>query len=151
MQVGDKVEDFELPDETGTKRKLSEFLHDGPVVLFFYPAAMTYGCTKESCHFRDLASEFKAAGGQRVGISADTVEKQKQFSDKHSFDYPLLADTDRTVAEQFGVKRGGFSISPTKRSTFVIDTDSTVIAVISSEVSMNKHADKALEVLSARK
>jgi peroxiredoxin Q/BCP len=150
MDVGDKVEDFELPDETGTKRKLSDFLRDGPVVLFFYPAAMTYGCTKESCHFRDLAAEFKAVGGQRVGISADTVEKQKQFSDKHDFDYPLLADTDRTVAEQFGVKRGGFSISPTKRSTFVIDTDSTVLATISSEVSMNKHADKALEVLRAR-
>jgi len=150
MQVGDTVEDFELPDETGAKRKLSDFLRDGPVVLFFYPAAMTYGCTKESCHFRDLAAEFKAAGGQRVGISADTVEKQKQFSDKHDFDYPLLADTDRTVAEQFGVKRGGFSISPTKRSTFVIDTDSKVIGVISSEVSMNKHADKALEVLNAR-
>ena len=151
MQVGDTVEDFELPDETGTKRKLSEFLRDGPVVLFFYPAAMTYGCTKESCHFRDLASEFKAVGGQRVGISADSVEKQKQFSEKHDFDYPLLADTDRTVAEQFGVKRGGFSISPTKRTTFVIDTDSKVIAVISSEVSMNKHADKALEVLSGRR
>ena len=150
MQVGDTVEDFELPDETGAKRKLSDFLRDGPVVLFFYPAAMTYGCTKESCHFRDLAAEFKAAGGQRVGISADTVEKQKQFSDKHDFDYPLLADTDRTVAEQFGVKRGGFSISPTKRATFVIDTDSKVIGVISSEVSMNKHADKALEVLNAR-
>ena len=146
MRVGDKVEDFELPDETGTRRKLSEFLSEGPVVLFFYPAAMTYGCTKESCHFRDLAGEFKEAGGQRVGISADTVEKQKQFSDKHSFDYPLLADTERTVAEQFGVKRG-FGPVPTKRSTFVIGTDSTVLAVINSEVSMNKHADKALEAL----
>jgi peroxiredoxin Q/BCP len=149
MQTGDKVADFELPDETGTPRKLSEFLSDGPVVLFFYPAAMTYGCTKESCHFRDLANEFKEAGGQRVGISADTVEKQKAFSDKHSFDYPLLADTDRTVAEMFGVKRG-IGITPTKRSTFVIDTDSKILAVINSEISMNKHADKALEVLRAR-
>ena len=149
MRAGDKVADFELPDEDGTPRKLSTFLKDGPVVLFFYPAAMTYGCTKESCHFRDLATEFKEAGGQRVGISADTVEKQKAFSDKHSFDYPLLADTDRVVAEQFGVKRG-FGISPTKRATFVIDTDSSVLAVINSEVSMNKHADKALAVLRSR-
>ena len=150
MQTGDKVDDFELPDETGTPRRLSELLKDGPVVLFFYPAAMTYGCTKESCHFRDLASEFAAAGAQRVGISGDTVEKQKAFSDKHQFDYPLLADTDRTVAELFGVKRGGFSISPTKRSTFVIDTDRKVIGVISSEVNMNKHADAALAVLKDR-
>jgi peroxiredoxin Q/BCP len=149
VQKGDTVDDFELPDETGTPRKLSDFLKDGPVVLFFYPAAMTYGCTKESCHFRDLATEFQEAGGQRVGISGDTVEKQKAFSDKHSFDYPLLADTDRAVADQFGVKRG-FGITPTKRATFVIDTDSTVLAVINSEVNMNKHADKALEALRAR-
>jgi peroxiredoxin Q/BCP len=149
VQKGDTVDDFELPDETGTPRKLSDFLKDGPVVLFFYPAAMTYGCTKESCHFRDLATEFKEAGGQRVGISGDTVEKQKAFSDKHSFDYPLLADTDRAVAERFGVKRG-FGITPTKRATFVIDTDSKVLAVINSEVNMNKHADKALDVLRAR-
>jgi peroxiredoxin Q/BCP len=149
VKTGDKVADFELPDETGTPRKLSEFLRDGPVVLFFYPAAMTPGCTKESCHFRDLGTEFKEAGGQRVGISADTVEKQKAFSDKHAFDYPLLADTGRAVAEQFGVKRG-FGISPTKRSTFVIDTDSTVLAVINSEINMSKHADKALEVLRSR-
>jgi peroxiredoxin Q/BCP len=149
VRTGDKVDDFELPDETGTTRKLSDFLLDGPVVLFFYPAAMTLGCTKESCHFRDLATEFKEAGGQRVGISADTVEKQKEFSDKHSFDYPLLADTDRKVAEQFGVRRG-FGISPTKRSTFVIDTDSAVLAVINSEISMNTHADKALKALRER-
>jgi peroxiredoxin Q/BCP len=149
MKVGDKVEDFELPDETGTPRTLSGLLANGPVVLFFYPAALTYGCTKESCHFRDLKAEFEAAGAQRVGISADAVEKQKKFSDKHGFDYPLLSDVDRTVAEQFGVKRG-FSITPVKRSTFVIDTDATVLAVIHSEVSMNQHADRALAALRER-
>ena len=149
MKTGDHVADFELPDETGTPRKLSDLLKDGPVVLFFYPAAMTYGCTKESCHFRDLKAEFEAVGAQRVGISADAVEKQKQFSDKHGFDYPLLSDVDRTVAEQFGVKRG-FSITPVKRSTFVIDTDATLLAVIHSEVSMNQHADRALAALRER-
>jgi peroxiredoxin Q/BCP len=150
MKVGDKVADFELPDETGTPRTLSALLEGGPVVLFFYPAAMTYGCTKESCHFRDLKAEFEAVGAQRVGISADGVEKQRAFSDKHGFDYPLLSDEDRTVAEQFGVKRGGFSITPVKRSTFVIDTDSTVLAVINSEVGMNQHADRALAALRDR-
>jgi peroxiredoxin Q/BCP len=150
LSAGDKAPDFELPDETGTNRRLSDLVADGPVVLFFYPAAMTTGCTRESCHFRDLAAEFAAVGAQRVGISRDTVEKQKQFSDKHSFDYPLLSDVDRTVAEAYGVKRGGISITPVKRSTFVIDKDMTVLSVIASEVNMNKHADKALEVLKAR-
>ena len=149
MKRGDSAPDFELPDETGTKRKLSDLLADGPVVLFFYPAAMTYGCTKESCHFRDLKSEFEAVGAQRVGISADSVDKQHQFSEKHSFDYPLLSDEDRTVAEAFGVKRG-FGPLPNKRVTFVIDTDRRILDVISSEVRMNTHADQALDVLRAR-
>ena len=64
MEKGDLVPDFELPDEDGVPRKLSDLAASGPVVLFFYPAAMTYGCTKESCHFRDLAAEFKAVGQQ---------------------------------------------------------------------------------------
>jgi peroxiredoxin Q/BCP len=146
MQVGDQVPDFELPDQTGTPRRLSDLLAAGPVVLFFYPAAMTSGCTRESCHFRDLKAEFDALGAQRVGISADSVEKQLQFSDKHGFDYPLLSDPDRRVAEMFGVKRS-ISLLKVKRSTFVIDTDRTVIAVINSEINMNAHADKALAVL----
>jgi peroxiredoxin Q/BCP len=150
MNTGDFVSDFELPDETGTPRRLSDFLSKGPVVLFFYPAAMTYGCTKESCHFRDLKADFEKAGGQRVGISADPVEKQKRFSDKHGFDFPLLSDLGREVAEMFGVKRGGISITPVKRSTFVIDSNSKVLAVIHSEVNMNQHAERALEVLRSR-
>ena len=149
MQAGGRVPDFELPDQTGTPRRLSTLLADGPVVLFFYPAAMTYGCTKESCHFRDLKAEFEAVGAQRVGISADPVDKQLQFAQKHDFDYPLLSDVDRSVAEQFGVKRG-ISLLKVKRSTFVIDTDRTLLAEIRSEVSMSAHADKALKVLAER-
>lgn len=146
--VGDVVQDFELPDETGTPRRLSEFLAGGPVVLFFYPAAMTRGCTAESCHFRDLAAEFTALGATRVGISRDPVAKQAEFSKLHGFDYPLLSDADGAVAQQFGVKRrvplGPLSM---KRMTFVIGTDQRVIEVIHSEVSMNEHADRALRAL----
>jgi peroxiredoxin Q/BCP len=149
MQKGDVVPDFELPDQTGTKRKLSELLADGPVVLFFYPAAMTYGCTKESCHFRDLDAEFTAVGARRVGISADTVVKQKQFDEKESLGFTLLSDPDRVVAEQMGVKRS-VSFLKVKRVTFVIDTDRTVLDVLRSEVSMSSHADKALAVLKER-
>jgi peroxiredoxin Q/BCP len=149
MQPGDVVGDFELPDETGTPRRLTELLTHGPVVLFFYPAAMTSGCTKESCHFRDLKAEFEAAGAQRVGISADGVDKQLKFSEKHSFDYPLLSDKDRTVAQSLGVKKM-FVIGPNKRTTFVIDTDRKILAVIDSQTNMNVHADQALEALQAR-
>ncbi|HXW38551.1 MAG TPA: peroxiredoxin [Acidimicrobiales bacterium] len=147
VQPGDAVPDFELPDEDGRPRRLSELSDGHPVVLFFYPAALTYGCTKESCHFRDLAAEFEAVGARRVGISADPVEKQKRFSDKHRFDYPLLSDADGEVATLFGVRKGLGGLSPTKRATFVIGPDLRVTDVIRSEVRMNVHADRALEAL----
>jgi hypothetical protein len=83
MQRGDRAPDFELPDEAGHPRRLSEMLRAGPVVLFFYPRAMTSGCTAEACHFRDLRAEFEKVGAQRIGISVDPVSKQKQFSAKH--------------------------------------------------------------------
>lgn len=150
MRIGDEVPDFELPDQGGVPRRFSTLLEAGPVVLFFYPAAMTAGCTKEACHFRDLAAEFAAAGVQRVGISRDDVAKQKQFSDKHSFDYPLLSDADGAVAEIFGVKRGRLvsGFLPVKRWTFAIGTDRRVVAAIHSEVNMDTHADQALRSLS---
>ncbi|WP_273634137.1 peroxiredoxin [Streptomyces muensis] len=146
LKTGDKVEDFALPDETGTTRSLTELLAEGPVVLFFYPAALTPGCTAEACHFRDLAAEFAAVGARPVGISADTVERQQEFADRHTLGMTLLSDTDGTVREQFGVARG-FSLAPTKRVTFVIGQDRTVLEVVRSELRMNTHADRALAAL----
>ncbi|MFE2754217.1 peroxiredoxin [Actinosynnema sp. NPDC059335] len=149
MKPGDQAPDFTLPDQDGVDRTLSDLLADGPVVLFFYPAAMTAGCTAESCHFRDLAAEFAQVGAQRVGISPDPVRRQREFADRHGFDYPLLSDDAGGVAARFGVKRR-FGPLPVKRHTFVIDTDRTVIEVIKSEFAMAAHADKALEVLRRR-
>jgi peroxiredoxin Q/BCP len=150
MKPGDVVDDFELPDETGEPRTLTGLLAEGPVVLFFYPAAMTPGCTAEACHFRDVVAELAEAGARPVGISADPVGKQKEFADRHSLGYPLLSDQSGEVRARFGVKRS-VALMPTKRQTFVIDTDRTVLAVVKSEVRMNTHADKALEALRARR
>ncbi|GAA1831665.1 peroxiredoxin BcpB [Luedemannella flava] len=148
LTAGDVVDDFELPDETGTPRRLSGFLESGPVVLFFYPAAMTRGCTAESCHFRDLAKEFTEVGAVRVGISRDSVERQKRFSDKHGFDYPLLSDVDGVVADLFGVRRklplGPLSM---RRLTFVIGVDRVILGVLDSQLNMDAHADGALRIL----
>lgn len=150
VNVGDKIEDFELPDESGAPRRLSELLADGPIVLFFYPAALTPGCTAEACHFRDLAAEFAAVGARPVGISGDSVDRQQEFAQSHTLGMPLLSDADGTVRELFGVKRG-FSMMPTKRVTFVIAQDRTVLEVVTSELRMNTHADRALEALRAHK
>lgn len=149
VDTGAVVPDFELPDQDGVPRRLSTLLADGPVVLFFYPVAMTPGCTREACHFRDLAAEFTQAGVQRVGISRDSVDRQKRFAEMHTFDYPLLSDTDGKVAAIFDVKRGGLlgKVAATKRHTFAIDTDRRVVAVITSETNMEVHADQALAAL----
>ncbi|MFF0559817.1 peroxiredoxin [Streptomyces sp. NPDC020472] len=146
MNVGDLVEDFTLPDETGAPRSLTGLLSEGPVVLFFYPAALTPGCTAEACHFRDLAAEFRAVGALPVGISSDGVERQQEFAERHSLGYPLLSDTDGAIRERFGVRRG-FSLAPTKRVTFVIGQDRRVREVVRSELRMSAHADRALAAL----
>lgn len=173
MIAGDKAPDFTLYDHTGRPRRLSELLSDGPVVLFFFPLASSPICTAQACHFRDLSSEFATVGAQRVGISTDTVDKQAHFAQQRSFDYPLLSDADGVVSELFGVRRGRLAklrksvvareaarrgrrgrharrrgllgrLMPVRRATFVIDTDRTVLKVISSELRASVHADQTL-------
>ncbi len=151
VNTGDKAPDFALPDQFGTVRSLDELLADGPIVLFFYPAANTPVCTAEACHFRDLSADFAAAGASRVGISTDDMQTQAGFASAQEIDYPLLSDADSAVAARFGVKRGLLGkLAPVKRKTFVIDTDRTILGVISSEFKANAHADEALQVLARR-
>ena len=146
LAPGDVAPDFALPDQTGSIVRLSELLAKGPVVLFFYPAAMSTGCTAEACNFRDLAAEFAQAGAQRLGISGDSVDRQQRFAEQNSFDYPLVSDAHHEVAAAYGVKRR-FGPVPVKRATFVIGPDGLIVNVISSELRMNKHADEALQIV----
>jgi len=170
MIAGDTAPDFTLLDHTGRPRRLSDFLSQGPVVLFFFPIASSPMCTAQACHFRDLSSEFASVGAHRVGISTDTVDKQAHFAQQRSFDYPLLSDVDGVVSELFGVRRGRLAklresvvarergrrgghsrrrgllgrLLPVRRTTFVIDTDRTVLKVVSSEMRASVHADQTL-------
>jgi peroxiredoxin Q/BCP len=170
MIAGEKAPDFTLYDHTGRPRALSVLLSDGPVVLFFFPLASSPICTAQACHFRDLSNEFVTVGAQRVGISTDTVDKQAHFAQQRSFDYPLLSDADGVVSELFGVRRGRLAklrrsvvareatrrgrhtrrrgllarLLPVRRTTFVIDTDRTVLKVVSSELRASVHADQTL-------
>lgn len=177
MIAGDKAPDFTLYDHTGRPRTLSTLLAAGPVVLFFFPLASSPICTAQACHFRDLSAEFARVGAQRVGISTDTVTRQAHFARQRSFDYPLLSDADSVVSELFGVRRGRLAklrrsvgtreesrrgrhtrrrgllarVLPVRRTTFVIDTDRTVLKVIANEVRASVHADEALRFLSTHK
>jgi thioredoxin-dependent peroxiredoxin len=170
MIVGEKAPNFTLWDHTGEPRTLAGLLTDGPVVLFFFPIASSPICTAQACHFRDLSHEFARVGAQRVGISTDTVDRQAHFAQQRSFDYPLLSDADGVVSELFGVRRGRLAklrkrivareaarfgrhtrrrgllgrLMPVRRTTFVIDTDRTVLKVVANEVRASVHADQAL-------
>jgi thioredoxin-dependent peroxiredoxin len=145
-------------------------------VLFFFPLASSPICTAQACHFRDLSDEFARVGAQRVGISTDTVDKQAHFAQQRAFDYPLLSDADGVVSEMFGVRRGRLAklrrsivarqgagrgrhsrrrgllarLLPVRRTTFVIDTDRTVLKVVSSELRASVHADQTLWFLENR-
>ncbi|MGW4718591.1 peroxiredoxin [Nocardia sp. NPDC004260] len=151
MQQGQLAPDFELPDQSGTSRSLDALLADGPLVLFFFPAANTPVCTAEACHFRDLSAEFAALGATCVGISTDNVDTQAGFAEKQRLGYPLLSDADGAVAAKFGVKRGLLGkLAPVKRQTFVIDTDRTIRKIITGELRAAVHADEALNYLRNR-
>lgn len=147
LRPGDTAPEFTLDDQSGQPVTLSQELEAGPVVLFFYPRAMTPGCTAESCHFRDLRDEFEQLGARAMGISADSMDRQAEFDRRNSLGLTLLSDPDRAVARQFGVKRLGPLLN--RRATFVIDTDRRVLAAFSSELNMDAHADRALQTLRA--
>ncbi|WP_052666946.1 peroxiredoxin [Nitriliruptor alkaliphilus] len=145
---GQRLPDLDVTLHTGEVTTLGKLAADGPLVVFFYPKAFTGGCTAEACHFRDLAAEFAAVGANRVGVSRDDVATQARFAESHGFDYPLLADPAGAVAKAFGAKRPGPLWS--KRQTFVVDTDLTLLGAINSETDMERHADEALELLRQR-
>jgi thioredoxin-dependent peroxiredoxin len=148
LAIGQQVPDVTATTHDGRTVRLSELAGDGPVVVFFYPKAFTGGCTAEACHFRDLGAEFVEVGATRVGVSRDDVATQARFAAEHDVDYPLLADPDGTVAKVFGAKRPGPLMS--KRQTFVVDRDLTLLGRISSELNMERHADEALALLRQR-
>lgn len=120
---------FTLPDQDGNPVSLKDLL-GAPLILFFYPAAMTPGCTTEACDFRDSYDELLEAGYQVVGISPDAPERNKQFREKEGLPFPLLSDPNHKVAEAFGAwgpkKNYGREYEGLIRSTFFIDTDGTI-------------------------
>ncbi len=120
---------FTLLDQDEKEVSL-ETLRGGPVILFFYPEAMTPGCTTEACDFRDSLAPLQAAGYTVLGISRDLPEKLRRFRERDGLDYPLLSDPDRTVHEQYGAwgekTNYGKVVEGVIRSTFVIDADGRI-------------------------
>jgi peroxiredoxin Q/BCP len=129
LAPGDKAPDFELPDADGAPVRLSSRRGER-VVVYFYPAAMTPGCTKEACDFLDSLSALNAAGVRVLGISKDAPAKLARFRDRDSLTFPLLSDPDLAVHRAYGAygekKLYGKAVVGVIRSTIVVGPDGTV-------------------------
>jgi len=149
LKEGDVAPEIRLDTDSGDTFKLSS-LKGKTVVLYFYPKADTPGCTAESCDFRDNISRFKKKGVEVIGISPDKVEKQAKFKAKYDLTFPLLADVDHKVAEDYGVwqlkKNYGKEYMGIVRSTFVIDKEGK-IAKIFPKVKVDGHVDAVYAAL----
>jgi peroxiredoxin Q/BCP len=129
LSAGDPAPDFTLDDADGNKVSLAD--HRGrKVIVYFYPAASTPGCTKEACDFRDNLSELEGSNYAVVGISPDKPAKLAKFRDAERLTFPLLSDPDRTVLEAYGTygekKMYGKTTMGVIRSTFVVDPDGKI-------------------------
>jgi len=145
VSVGDIAPDFEAIAHTGEKVRLSQF-RGKVVVLYFYPRAMTPGCTREGIRFNELLEEFEKLGAVILGVSTDPPEKNKRFAEKHGFRFLLLSDPEGEVAEKYGVLRVTRSgRKSAERTTFIIDRDGVVRKVLRNIRPAEKHADLALE------
>jgi len=125
LDVGKPAPEFELPDQQGQLHSLEDY-RDQWVVLYFYPKDETPGCTTEACEFRDNIFAYRELNAQILGVSLDDVESHRKFAENHGLPFPLLADTEGTTADAYGVKTKMMGWTVAKRQTFLIDPDGNV-------------------------
>lgn len=144
LSPGDRAPDFTLPDADGNPVSLADY-RGRKVVVYFYPAASTPGCTKQACDFRDNLAELTGAGIDVIGISPDKPTKLAKFRDAEGLNFPLLSDPDRTVLTEWGAfgekTMYGKKVTGVIRSTFLVDTDG-VIEVAQYNVRATGHVAK---------
>jgi thioredoxin-dependent peroxiredoxin len=149
LEIGKKAPDFTLLDQDGNKVKLSDF-KGKTVVVFFYPKAMTPGCTREACDFRDEVEAFRKKKVVVLGISKDKPASQKKFQEKYELPFPLLADDGLEVQKAWGVwgKKNmyGKMVEGTIRTTVVVGPDGKVVQVF-PKVKVDGHVTSVLEAL----
>jgi peroxiredoxin Q/BCP len=143
--VGDRAPDFDLPAADGSRLRLADLLDRGPLVLYFYPADNTPGCTAEACSFRDAYAAFTDAGAQVLGVSSDSAASHAGFAQKHRLPFPLASDPGGAARKAYGVPRA-LGLLP-GRVTYVIDRTGIVRSVFNSMFAPQKHVERALEVI----
>jgi peroxiredoxin Q/BCP len=155
MQAGDVVADFTLQNQDGVSVSLSDYAAK-PVVLFFYPRADTPGCTLESCGFRDIFKKFQKAGIVVLGVSRDTVAKQKKFKDKYDLPYDLLADPEMELIKRYDLLKKktmyGKPVTGVERTTYLISADTGKgqrLLHVFAKVTPAGHAEEVFALLKA--
>jgi peroxiredoxin Q/BCP len=139
LKVGTHAPAFSLPDDQGNKRTLAEFLKKGPVIVYFYPADFTPGCTKEACSIRDLHNDIVKSGLQIVGISPQSPESHARFRETHKLPFPLLADEEKNVVKLYDVN-GPLGIG-VRRATFLIDKDGVIQDAVLADMFIGEHTE----------
>ena len=139
LKSGQKAPEFQLENDKGQDISLGELLKNGPLILYFYPADFTPGCTAEACSIRDIHSDIQSVGLQVAGVSPQDADSHARFRDKHDLPFELLCDPDKSVARAYDVD-GPFGVG-VRRATFLIDEDGTIRDAVLADVMINKHAD----------
>jgi peroxiredoxin Q/BCP len=146
IKTGDKAPDFKLRLKDGSETTLHALLEKKAAVVYFYPKDDTPGCTVEACSFRDSYEDFKDAGAEVIGISADSEKSHVQFASKYNLPFTLISDGDGKLRDAFGVPRSMFGLLP-GRVTYVIDRAGVVRHVFDSQIGVKRHTSEALETL----
>ncbi|CAN8268365.1 unnamed protein product [Cochlearia groenlandica] len=144
---GQAAPDFTLNDQTGKPVSLKKY-KGKPVVVYFYPADESPGCTKQACAFRDSYEKFKKAGAEVIGISADDSASHKAFASKYKLPYTLLSDEGNKVRKDWGVPGDLFGALP-GRQTYVLDKNGVVQLIYNNQFQPEKHIDETLKFLKA--
>ncbi len=139
--------DFQAPDQDGHSVTLAGLLSRGALVLYFYPADFTPGCTREACFIRDQHAELATAGLQVVGVSPQAADSHKRFAQKHALPFTLLADTDKALAHAYGVL-APFGLG-VRRATFLIGTDGIIQDTLRADFRIRWHEDFIRRALAA--
>jgi peroxiredoxin Q/BCP len=139
IKSGERAPEFTLPDETATDRSLTELLSSGAIVLYFYPADFTPGCTRQACVLRDLHTDIQRAGLRVVGISPQSPQTHAKFKAKYQLPFVLLSDAQKTVIKMYGVN-GPLGIG-VRRATYLIDGSRRVRDAVLADFRIGRHAD----------
>jgi peroxiredoxin Q/BCP len=146
IEIGSNVPAFTLPDQTGKLIDISKVLGTTNLVIYFYPKDDTPGCTKEACYFRDQFEQFQEVDALVIGISGQSVESHKAFSEKYKLNYTLLSDEGNEIRKLFGVPTNFLGLIP-GRVTYIVNKKGKVVYTFNSQSEATKHVDEALRIL----